>query len=67
MNSEESIGKHGVSTRTGALRDEDIERLRQLWDQGKASGTPIPLDPARLKRDARQRLEEARTAAARDD
>jgi antitoxin ParD1/3/4 len=26
------------------LRQEDVDRLRQLWDAGKASGPPAPFD-----------------------
>ena len=26
------------------LRQEDVRRLRQLWDEGKASGKPKPFD-----------------------
>jgi antitoxin ParD1/3/4 len=26
------------------LRQEDLRRLRQLWDEGKASGPPEPFD-----------------------
>jgi antitoxin ParD1/3/4 len=26
------------------LREEDVRRLRQLWDDGKASGKPKPFD-----------------------
>jgi antitoxin ParD1/3/4 len=42
------------------LRQEDVNRLRQLWDQGKASGPPAPLDFDELRREARQRLAKAR-------
>jgi antitoxin ParD1/3/4 len=38
------------------LRREDILRLRQLWDEGKASGPPRKVDFAKLKREARKRL-----------
>jgi len=40
------------------LRQEDVRRLRQLWDEGKASGPAQPLDFDELRRDARQRLTE---------
>lgn len=40
------------------LRQEDVRRLRQLWDEGKASGPAQPLDFDELRRDARQRLAE---------
>jgi antitoxin ParD1/3/4 len=39
------------------LRQEDIRRLRQLWDEGKASGPARPLDWRELRHDARQQLE----------
>jgi antitoxin ParD1/3/4 len=38
------------------LRQEDLKRLRQLWDQGKASGTAQPVDFDNARRKARQRL-----------
>ena len=44
------------------LRQEDIKRLRQLWDEGKASGLPAPLDIDEVKREARKRLAEAQKA-----
>jgi antitoxin ParD1/3/4 len=47
------------------LRQEDIERLRQLWDEGQASGPARPLDMEKLLRKARKRL--ARVKAAHDD
>jgi antitoxin ParD1/3/4 len=38
-----------------ALRQEDLKRLRQLWDQGKTSAaTPVDFEAAR--QEARQRL-----------
>lgn len=37
------------------LRQEDIERLRQLWDEGKASGPPRPVDWDGVKRRGRDR------------
>ncbi len=49
------------------LRQEDIERLRRLWDEGKASGDAGPVDFDRLRREARGRLEAAREAATNDD
>jgi len=39
------------------LRQEDIKRLRQLWDEGVASGSAGELDLTELRRDARARLE----------
>ncbi len=44
------------------LRQEDIRRLRQLWDEGKASGPAAPLDFNELRHEARQRLTAARKA-----
>lgn len=44
------------------LRQEDIKRLRQLWDEGKGSGPAEPLDFDALRREARERLAEFRKA-----
>jgi antitoxin ParD1/3/4 len=41
------------------LRQEDIRRLRQLWDEGKASGPALPLNFDEIRQEARRRLEEA--------
>jgi antitoxin ParD1/3/4 len=38
------------------LRQEDLKRLRQLWDQGKASRPAIPTDFEDARRAARKRL-----------
>jgi len=38
------------------LRQEDLRRLRQLWDQGKTSGATTPVDFDNAQREARQRL-----------
>lgn len=38
------------------LRRKDIERLRQLWDEGKSSGPAKPLDFNELRVEARRRL-----------
>jgi antitoxin ParD1/3/4 len=38
------------------LRQEDLKRLRQLWDDGKASGTATPVDFEVARQEARQRL-----------
>jgi antitoxin ParD1/3/4 len=43
-----------------SLRDADIRRLRELWDQGKASGPAAPVDFDDLRREARQRLSKGR-------
>jgi antitoxin ParD1/3/4 len=42
------------------LRQGDIKRLRQLWDEGKASGPARPLDLVAVRRDARRRLAKVR-------
>jgi antitoxin ParD1/3/4 len=44
------------------LRQEDVNRLRQLWDEGKAGGPSAPLDFDELRREARQRLAKVRKA-----
>ena len=41
------------------LRQEDIRRLRQLWDEGKASGPAKPFDIERTSAAARARLKNA--------
>jgi antitoxin ParD1/3/4 len=41
------------------MRQEDIRRLREAWDQGKASGPATPLDFAGLRKEARKRLKRA--------
>jgi antitoxin ParD1/3/4 len=38
------------------LRREDINRLRQMWDAGIASGSAGELDMKKLRREARERL-----------
>jgi len=37
------------------LRREDIARLRQLWDEGKASGPARRVDFGKVKREGRKR------------
>jgi antitoxin ParD1/3/4 len=37
------------------LRQEDIARLRRLWDEGKASGKARRVDFGRVKREGRNR------------
>lgn len=44
------------------LRQEDIKRLRQLWDEGRASGSAGPVDMDGLRKEARQRLAQMRKA-----
>ena len=41
------------------LRHDDIRRLRQRWDEGKASGPPEPVDFDALRKEARRKLTEA--------
>ena len=43
----------------------NIRRLRQLWDEGLASGDAGPLDFTELKQEARRRLLDAQVK--RDD
>jgi len=38
------------------LRQEDLKRLRQLWDEGKASGAAAPVDFEAARIEARKRL-----------
>ena len=38
------------------MRREDVRRLREAWDIGRASGPARPLDFAELREQARQRL-----------
>ncbi len=44
------------------LRQEEVKRLRKLWDEGKASGPPEPLDFDEVRREARRRLAELQKA-----
>ncbi|CAN7512837.1 type II toxin-antitoxin system ParD family antitoxin [Rhizobium sp. LjRoot254] len=44
-------------------RRADIRKLRELWDEGKASGEPQPLDFDELRKEARQMLAEAKRNA----
>lgn len=41
------------------LRMEDVKRLRQMWDEGKASGAATPVDFEAARREARRRLKTA--------
>ncbi len=43
-----------------ALLPEEIVRLRQLWDDGKAGGEAGPLDFDTLRQEARERLAQGR-------
>jgi antitoxin ParD1/3/4 len=38
------------------LRQEDLKRLRQLWDEGKASGAVTPVDFEAARQEAHRRL-----------
>jgi antitoxin ParD1/3/4 len=49
------------------LRREDISRLRQLWDAGKASGSVGEVDMKALRHKAQKRLRGARKAAGNAD
>jgi antitoxin ParD1/3/4 len=44
------------------MRQEDVRRLRQLWDEGKASGPAVALDFDELRHEARRRLLTSREA-----
>ena len=44
------------------LRREEVQRLRRLWDEGKASGKPAPLDFEELNAEGRRRVEAMRKA-----
>lgn len=44
------------------LRQEDIRHLRQLWDQGIASGSAGEQDMAKLRGVARKRLESKKSS-----
>jgi len=49
------------------LRQEDIRRLRQMWDDGVASGSAGELDLKKLRKEARKRLESRKRASGRAD
>jgi antitoxin ParD1/3/4 len=49
------------------LRQEDIKRLRQMWDAGVASGSAGELDMKKLREDARARLESRKKTAGDAD
>ncbi|MBB4007248.1 ribbon-helix-helix domain-containing protein [Allorhizobium taibaishanense] len=44
------------------IRKDDIDRLRKLWDEGKASGEPVGVDFDELRNEARQQLNAAKTS-----
>jgi antitoxin ParD1/3/4 len=39
------------------LHGQDVEQLRKLWAQGKRSGPALPADLAKVREQARRRLE----------
>jgi antitoxin ParD1/3/4 len=41
------------------LRQEDIKRLRQMWDEGVASGSAGKLNMKKLRKDAREGAKKA--------
>ncbi len=41
------------------LRGEELNRLRELWREGKASGPAVPLNLAETRHEARRRLKMA--------
>ncbi len=45
-----------------ATRQDDLRRLRGLWDEGIASGLATPLSFDALRREARQRIKVTRKA-----
>ena len=49
------------------LRQEDIRRLRQMWDDGIASGSAGKLDMKKLRKEARERLEGTKKASGNAD
>jgi len=44
-------------------RQADIRKIRRLWEEGKASGEPQPLDFEELRKEARQKLAEVKRNA----
>jgi antitoxin ParD1/3/4 len=48
------------------LRQEDIRRLRRLWDEGKASGPARPLDWDELRQEAERRLTQMKPVRSDD-
>jgi antitoxin ParD1/3/4 len=49
------------------LRQEDIKRLRHMWDDGVASGSAGELDMKKLRKEARDRLVGAKKASGDAD
>lgn len=48
-----------------ATREEDLKRLRQMWDQGKSSGAATRAEFKSARREARQRLKSVSEDQAR--
>jgi len=46
------------------MRAEEVKRLRQSWQQGKASGPAVALDRTETRAEARRRLKKASEQAA---
>ena len=46
------------------LRAEEVKRLRQSWQQGKASGPAVALNRTETRAEARRRLKKASEQAA---
>jgi antitoxin ParD1/3/4 len=51
-----------ASDPTLETRPEFVARMRQLWDEGVASGKPEPIDFEELRKEARRLLAETRLA-----
>ena len=49
------------------LHQQNIKRLRRMWDAGIASGSAGALDMKKLRREARKRLKDATKAAGNAD
>jgi antitoxin ParD1/3/4 len=52
---------------TRKRREQDIKRLRQLWDAGIASGSAGEIDMRKLRREAHERLKSAAKVAGNAD
>jgi antitoxin ParD1/3/4 len=52
---------------TRKLCEQDIKRLRQMWDAGIASGSAGEFDMKKLRHEARERLKGATKAAGNAD
>src|SRR5271166_6479942 len=49
------------------LHQREVARLRELWNEGKASGAPASLDLDTLRAEARERVRSAAVPAADED